>query len=1005
MHRRVLASILSLCSSVLLAMPLVAATLRGVIPAQAPRGARVVVTGSGLDDPQLAVTFTAATGTSGTAAVVSRTATEIELRVPETAISGLLHVGNDALPFTITPDPGFVKVGTSIASDASHDLVKQPSGIAVDPRTGNVFVADTMHHRIVSASPAGVLTVVAGTGKPGYVDGAASIAQFNEPGAVAFDTARNVVYVADSSNQLIRRVTLDGSVTTLVGSGRPGFADGAGSQASFSHPSSIAIDATGNLLVADTGNHAVRVVTPQGIVSTLAGGLHDGFADGPAAQALFSRPQGVAVSAAGTVYVADTGNHRIRAISGGIVSTIAGTGHPSLTDGSAAGAEFKEPAAVAVDSAGSLLIADRGNDAVRFVVFGSGGTSVATISAQVVWKTPSGIASEGAVFVGDSGNDAVRAIYRTLAATALYPRVGPPAGGNVIRLFGTGFVPGATKVTFGVTTAQIAYVASTELLVTVPTGLPGTVDVRIDTPAGSATLNGAYTYLPPPTITSIAPRKGPTAGGQTLTITGANFIDGDTQVTIGGVSAAVTSVSSSTIALITPPGRVGPADIIVSTSAGSDRAAGAFTYFATPIVTSFSPTSGRSGTSITIAGTNFDADASGDQVTVNGAVAPVTSATASSIVLTVPSDATTGLIRITTAGGTVQSGTPFNVVNFTSLAITPHSLALIPGDHQSLSASAALFGGGTADVTTQATWASSNSAVATVDHGLVAAVAEGQATITASFSGFSAPASVAVPIARLPPDPATIAPPLNLTQVTPFASSYAFLYSGPNAIQTGVAANTIDWQRASAVRGTVRSRDGSPLPAVRVTIAGHPEFGQTLSRADGQFDLAVNGGGPLTVRYERTGYLSADRLIQTVWQDFVIADDVALINLDGNSTIITSGAATPQVARGTTTTDERGSRTATILFPAGVMASMTLADGSSVPLSTLTVRATEYTIGPNGPIAMPATLPPSSHYTYCAEFSADEAIAANATGVVFNKDVTVYLENFIGVPVGVAVPV
>src|SRR3954453_20066374 len=345
MHRRVLASILSLCSSVLLAMPLVAATLRGVIPAQAPRGARVVVTGSGLDDPQLAVTFTAATGTSGTAAVVSRTATEIELRVPETAISGLLHVGNDALPFTITPDPGFVKVGTSIASDASHDLVKQPSGIAVDPRTGNVFVADTMHHRIVSASPAGVLTVVAGTGKPGYVDGAASIAQFNEPGAVAFDTARNVVYVADSSNQLIRRVTLDGSVTTLVGSGRPGFADGAGSQASFSHPSSIAIDGTGKRLLAATGNplgaapgnHAVRVVTPQGIVSTLAGALHDGFADGPAAQALFSRPQGVAVSAAGTVYVADTGNHRIRAISGGIVSTIAGTGHPSLTDGSAAG--------------------------------------------------------------------------------------------------------------------------------------------------------------------------------------------------------------------------------------------------------------------------------------------------------------------------------------------------------------------------------------------------------------------------------------------------------------------------------------------------------------------------------------------------------------------------------------------------------------------------------------------------------------------------------------------
>lgn len=1004
MRRCALASILFLCSSVLLTAPLGAATLRSVVPAQAPHGARVVVIGNGLDDPQLAVTFTAATSTSGTASIVSRTATEIELRVPETAISGPLHVGNDALPFTITPDPGFVQVATLIASDASHDLVKQPSGTAVDSRTGTVFVADTMHHRIVSITPAGALAVIAGTGKPGYADGAASIAQFSEPNAVTLDQVRNVLYVADSGNHVIRRVTPDGSVSTLAGSGRPGFADGSAAQASFSHPSSIALDATGNLIVADTGNHAVRLVTPQGVVSTLAGGLHDGYADGPVGQALFSRPQGVAVSSMGTVYIADTGNHRLRAISGSIVSTIAGTGHPSLTDGSGPTAEFKEPAAIVVDSTGSLLIADRGNDAVRLLVFGSSGTTVATIATQAAWKMPSGITSEGAVFAGDSGTDAVRVIYRSLAASAIYPRVGPPAGGNVIRLFGTGFVPGATTVTFGTTSVQIAYVTSTELLVTVPSGLPGTVDVRVETPAGSATLTGAYTYLPPPTIISVAPRKGSTAGGQTLTISGANFIDGDTQVTIGGVNAAVTNVSSSALTLTTPPGNAGPADVIVSTSAGSDRAIGAFTYFAPPVITNFSPNSGRSGTSINIAGANFDPDASGDQVTINGAGAPIISASATSLVVTIPSDATTGPIRITTAGGTAQSGTSFNVVNFTSFAITPRSLALIPGDHQQLSASATLFGGGAVDVTAQANWTSSNPAVATVDHGLVVAVAEGQATITASFSGFSATAAVAVTTVRLPPDPATIAPPPNLTQVTPFASSYAFLYSGPNAIQTGVAANTIDTQRAAVIRGVVRSRDGSPLPAVHVTIAGHPELGQTLSRADGAFDLAVNGGGPLTVHYERSGYLSADRLVQTVWQDFVLVDDVALVTLDPKSTTITTGAAAPQVAQGTTSTDERGSRTATLMFPAGVTASMTLANGSSAPLTTLTVRATEYTVGPNGPAAMPASLPPSSYYTYCVEFSVDEAIAAGATTVAFNKPVSVYVDNFIGFPAGADVP-
>jgi len=133
MRPRVLASVLSLCFSVCLASALAAATIQGVIPAQAPHGARVVITGTGLDDPRIAVTFSGVGG-DVPAAIVSRTATEIEVRVPETAITGPIRAGNTSAAFTVGADPGFANVVTLAASDAAHDLLKQPSGAAIDPR-------------------------------------------------------------------------------------------------------------------------------------------------------------------------------------------------------------------------------------------------------------------------------------------------------------------------------------------------------------------------------------------------------------------------------------------------------------------------------------------------------------------------------------------------------------------------------------------------------------------------------------------------------------------------------------------------------------------------------------------------------------------------------------------------------------------------------------------------------------------------------------------------------
>lgn len=257
----------------------------------------------------------------------------------------------------------------------------------------------------------------------------------------------------------------------------------------------------------------------------------------------------------------------------------------------------------------------------------------------------------------------------------------------------------------------------------------------------------------------------------------------------------------------------------------------------------------------------------------------------------------------------------------------------------------------------------------------------------------------------IPPDPATIAPPLDLTVATNMYSSTQFLYTGPDAIQKGVAAGTITLARAAVVRGRVVSSDNTPIPGVTVTVLNHPELGKSWTRADGMFDLAVNGGGLLTIDYGKTGYLSAQRQADVPWQDFVTIPDVVMIPFDNQATLVVAGSTEPvQVARGSVVADDRGTRQATLFFTEGTTASMVFADNSIRPLSTLNVRATEYSVGTNGPDKMPAVLPPSSGYTYCVELSVDEAMAAGAPEVRFDRPVITYLENFLGFPVGMAVP-
>jgi sugar lactone lactonase YvrE len=241
---------------------------------------------------------------------------------------------------------------------------KYPTGVASDD-SGTVYVADTQNNRIRKITSAGVVTTLAGSGAQGFADGTGTAAQFNNPTGVSVDGTGNV-YVADSGNNRIRKITSSGNVSTLAGSGASGNANGVGTQAQFYLPQSIYVDLGGTVYVADKGNHLIRKITSAGVVTTLAGSGTAGFADDTGTAAQFNSPYSVAVDTSGTVYVADQSNNRIRKItSSGVVSTLAGSGTSGFVDGTGTAAQFFSPTGVSVDGSGLVYVADRGNNVIR----------------------------------------------------------------------------------------------------------------------------------------------------------------------------------------------------------------------------------------------------------------------------------------------------------------------------------------------------------------------------------------------------------------------------------------------------------------------------------------------------------------------------------------------------------------------------------------------------------------------------------------------------------------
>ena len=294
-----------------------------------------------------------------------------------------------------------------------------PRGVAVDS-SGTVYVADRINNRIRKITPAGVVTTLAGSGTAGFANGTGTAAQFYYPSGVAVDSS-NTVYVADTENNRIRKITPGGVVTTLAGSGASGFANGTGTAAQFYSPIGVAVDSSGTVYVADYYNDRIRKITPAGVVTTLAGSTA-GFANGTGTAAQFNTPVGVAVDSSNTVYVGDRGNQRIRKITpGGVVTTLAGSGTAGFADGAASSAQFNYPFSVAVDSSGTVYVADGSNHRIRNItpagfvttLAGSGTAGFADgAGSSALFSHPHGLAvdSFGTVYVGDYDNSRIRKI-------------------------------------------------------------------------------------------------------------------------------------------------------------------------------------------------------------------------------------------------------------------------------------------------------------------------------------------------------------------------------------------------------------------------------------------------------------------------------------------------------------------------------------------------------------------------------------------------------------------
>jgi hypothetical protein len=491
-------------------------------------------------------TLVGATGQSGN---VDGSGTNALFSSPEgiaADISGKIYVadaGNGTI--RIVTSSGQVTTLAGSPSNGSADgsgvnaRFSLPQGVAVDTN-GNAYVADSANHTIRKITSLGAVSTFAGqVGTTGSADGSGTNAGFYRPQGVAVDKTGNV-YVADSENNTIRKITPAGMVSTFAGfAAYSGVADGQGTNARFFQPEAIVVDGAGNLYVSDTWNFTIRKITPGGMVTTLGGSAgYQGSADGTNSSARFFWPEGIAVDAATNIYVADSGNHTIREITpGGMVSTVAGTaGLWGNADGTNGNARFLEPTGIALDSSGNLLVTDSGNHAIRKITPNGTNWIVSTVAGltgvagfsdgtgtNAQFCYPGGIAvdASGYVYVADAGNNTIR-----LDASAFPVILSQPQSQTVIQ--GTNVslnvVAGGTPVLnyqWLLNGTNTTNVGSSYVFNNVQAGQSGAYSVIISNGLGSVTSSVAtLTVLVPPAIISQPQSQSvPPGGGATFTVT------------------------------------------------------------------------------------------------------------------------------------------------------------------------------------------------------------------------------------------------------------------------------------------------------------------------------------------------------------------------------------------------------------------------------------------------------------------------------------------------------
>ncbi len=413
----IVSSVLSACSKSENTPNIPDPVVTGVIPASGKKNTPVSINGThfGTDISKIKVYF------NGVQASVTQVYDgAIICTVPPSAGSGIItvkfsngkEINGPVFIYKYNVTVTTVAGGTNGYADGTGSAAQfgQSYGLCNDA-FGNVIMVDYFNAKVRKVTPIGEVTTIAG-GANGYADGAGSAAQFSGPQGICSDGHGNF-YIADSYNNMIRKMTSDGVVTTIAGSSTSnGNADGFGTSAKFNVPRGICIDGDENLYVTDIQNNLVRKILPTGFVTTLAGSPagYAGTTDGSGSSARFSGPSGICIDAHGVIYVSEVINHRIRKVSaGGEVITFAGS-FAGSEDGIGTAAKFNAPSGMCIDKSGNVFVADIGNNTIRMINPSGVVSTIASDAPIPDFFSPTDICFDGekTFYVMDSYNYRIR---------------------------------------------------------------------------------------------------------------------------------------------------------------------------------------------------------------------------------------------------------------------------------------------------------------------------------------------------------------------------------------------------------------------------------------------------------------------------------------------------------------------------------------------------------------------------------------------------------------------